>query len=419
MSTFTSPFTGTIVEPTDVSYYALNFTQTTQLYWPAVVNPTQVPASRIMDCSTSVANLQVILPQGNQGSVGSDILFRNTGSVSFSIVDFSGDASVIIGPGKALYYYLSDNSTVDGIWQNITFGAGTSSADAATLQGAGLTTLFGKLAVTANIIEVSGSPTFTDASRANSYVWTSGAGTFTLPTSPSISNGWWIGFRNGGTGTLTITAPGTSKINTLSSIDINPNNSGFIYFEGSSGNYFTIGFAAEVNPTFTSGTYDVDSIVGSSLSLVSFAPNIQNYEALSGTRTTNLTVTLPAITQLYGFVNDTTSGAYTITFKVSGSSSSISLPAGQVAIVIANGPTLYIISQTTTNIFYGVNGSAGVPTYSFTNDSTSGMYLIGSHILGFSANSIQMLNINNSNTLSPQISTPAAFNAALISGGTF
>ena len=99
MPTFTSPFTGTVVEPTDVSYYALSFSTDTQLYWPAVVNPTQVPAARIMDCTPSTFGLSVILPQANQGSVGTDILIRNFGSNSFVVTDYSGDASVTVSPG--------------------------------------------------------------------------------------------------------------------------------------------------------------------------------------------------------------------------------------------------------------------------------------------------------------------------------
>jgi hypothetical protein len=372
-----------------------------------------------MDCTPATTLLQLILPQANQGSVGSDILIRNKGSVAFTIVDFDGNESVVVNPGVSKYLYLSDNTTTGGVWQNVTFGTGTSAADAASLQGAGLTTLFGKLAVTSNAIEVSASPSLNDASRANSYIWTGGAGTFTLPNAASLTDGWWIGFRNGGTGTLTIQTTNTALINKLGSIAITPNNSGFIYYDAATGNFSTFGFAAEVNPTFTSGTYDVDSIVGANLSLVSFAPNIQDYVALSGTRTTSLTITLPAITQLYGFINDTTSGAYNLIFKVSGSSSSITLGAGQVAIVIANGPLLYVIAQTSTNIFYASNGSASTPSHSFLNDTHTGMYLVGTSVLGLTANSVEMLNIDNTNTSSPQITTPATFNAALIPGGTF
>ena len=58
-------FAGDVIQPTDVSYYALSFSTDTQLYWPAVVNPTQVPAARIMDCVASLGNLSIVLPDAS------------------------------------------------------------------------------------------------------------------------------------------------------------------------------------------------------------------------------------------------------------------------------------------------------------------------------------------------------------------
>jgi len=421
MSTsFTSPFTGTVVEPTDVSYYALNFSSNTQLYWPAVVNPTQVPASRIMDCVPSTTSLTVILPQGNQGSVGTDILIRNKGSVPFTVTAFDGSQSVTLTNGTSRYFYLSNNTTIAGVWQNVQFGTGTSAADAATLQGAGLTTITGQLAVTSNVVEVSSTPTITDNSRAATFVWTSGNGTFTLPNSTTLSGGWFIGFRNNGSGTLAITPTSPALINGLTTISTNPGDSGYILYEQSTGNFFTVGWAVPANVTFTSATYDVDSIAGTSLNLVSYAPIIQTYVALSGTRTTTLNVTLPAITQIYVLVNNTSSSAYNISFNVSGSSTlPVVLYAGQVVTALSDGNTLFALTTTTTGVFFANNGSASAPSYSFNSDHTTGMYLVGTSVLGLTANSTQMLLIDNTNTSSPQISTPATFNAGLIPGGTF
>ena len=151
---FTSPFTGTVVQPTDVSYYDLSFSADVELYWPAVVNPTQVPAARIIDASTSTSGLSIALPQADQGTVGADILIRNKGATAFLVTDFDGGASVSIDPGISHYFYLTDNTTEAGVWSNVTFGAGTSSADAASLAGAGLTSVAGLLAVTGNIVQV-------------------------------------------------------------------------------------------------------------------------------------------------------------------------------------------------------------------------------------------------------------------------
>jgi len=420
MPIYTSPFTGTVVQPTDVSYYELNFSANVQLYWPAVVNPQQVPAARIIDATPSVASLVISLPAANQGTTGTDILLRNFGAVAFTVEDFDGTGSVSVAAGESKYFYLSDNTTTAGVWQNVTFGTGTSSADAASLDGSGLVALAGKLNVTQNIIEVSSPPTINDASRASTFLWVSGNNTATLPTAASLTAGWFIAFRNAGTGTLTFATQGTSTINGGPSLDVNPGESGFIVFQQSTNNFFTVGLAIPSNVTFTSATYDVDAILPNTFSLVSFAPIIQTYIALSGTRAVDLDVTLPATTQLYILTNNTGQPGYNVTFQVSGSAQTpIDLPDGSVAIVLSDGNFLYVISQSTVSSFFAVNGSAAGPSFSFINDTNTGMYLAGVGVLGLSANSTLMLEIDNTNVLDPQVSTPATFNAGLIGGGTF
>lgn len=420
MTTFTSPFTGNVVQPTDVSYYALSFSADTQLYWPAVVNPTQVPSARIMDCVASTTGLSILLPDATQGSVGEDILFRNLGLNTFVIKDAAGGQSISVAAGMARYVYLTDNSSVGGIWSSIEFGAGTSYADAAALQGAGLTTIAGKLATTQNLVNVTTSPTISDSSRAATFVWNSGAGTFTLPTISSLSTGWYIGFRNNGTGALIINAPSPNTINNNSSVTANPGDSGFIIFDISTGNFVTVGLSAPANVTFTSATYDVDSIPGSTFSLVTFAPIIQTYIAQTGSRSTTLTITLPATTQLYIFNNDTGHSDYNVEFQIQGSAQPpLVVGTGNIATVLSDSQNLYLLTSTTSNIFYAVNGIATAPSYSFITDATTGMYLPGSNILGFAANGIEVAYIDNTNTLLPKFKVNATLTANLISGGTF
>lgn len=420
MPIYTSPFTGTVVQPTDVSYYELNFSANVDLYWPSVVNPQQVPAARIIDATPSTSGLVVVLPAANQGALGTDILIRNLGADDFTVEDFAGTGSVLVEVGKSKYFYLSENTTEAGVWQNVEFGAGTSSADAASLAGAGLVALTGKLNATQNIVEISSPPTITDASRASTFLWVSGNNTATLPTAVSLTAGWFIAFRNAGTGTLTFATQGTSVINGGASLDVNPGESGFIVFQQSTGDFFTVGLAIPSNVTFTSATYDVDSIIPNTLSLVSFAPIIQTYVALSGTRAVDLDVTLPATTQLYILTNNTGQPGYNVTFQVSGSiQTPINLADGSVAIVLSDGNFLYVISQTNATTFFAVDGSAAAPSFSFINDNNTGMYLAGVGVLGLSANSTLMLEIDNTNVLDPQVSTPATFTAGLITGGTF
>lgn len=420
MPTYTSPFTGTVVQPTDVSYYALSFTTDTVLYWPAVVNGEQVPAARIMDCVAGLGNLTISLPDASQGAVGTDILVRNLGLNDFVVEDAAGGQSVTVAVGKSRYFYLVDNSSVGGGWENLEFGAGTSYADAATLQGAGLTTISGRLATTQNIVNVSSTPTINDASRASTFVWNSGAGTFTLPAVSGLSTGWYIGFRNAGTGSLTITPQGSTLINKQSSIVANPGDSGYVVYDSTTASFLTVGLTAAANVTFTSATYDVDSIPGTTFSLVNYAPIIQNYIAQTGTRTQTLTVTLPATTQLYILINATGYASYDIEFVVEGSlSPALVVSTGNIATVLCDGQNLYLLTSSASNIFYAVNGAVGAPSFSFLNDSTTGMYLPGVNVLGLAVNGVNIVNIDNTNTLQPVTKVSSELKANLISGGTF
>jgi len=419
MPTYTSPFTGDVIQQTDVSYFDLNFDADVDLYWPLVINPTQVPAARIMDCTPDGAGLNITLPNAQQGSVGIDILFRNFGAVTFFVNDFDGGSSVSIPSGTSVYFYLSDNSTTAGVWQNVTFGTGTSSADAATLAGYGLAALSGKLNVTQNVQTISTTTTALNTDRATTFVWTGGNGTFNLPATAGLTAGWFISFRNNGTGALNIVPNGISQINNISNLTVNPGDSGIIMFQQSTGNFFTVGLATPSNVTFTSASYDVDSIVGATFSLVSYAPIIQTYVAQSGTRTTDLTVILPATTQIYILANDTL-GPYNLFFEVSGTSQPPTpVTPGSVVLVLSDGNNLYVISQSATTAFFANDGAAATPSFSFLNDTTTGMYLANIGVLGLTANGVEMINIDNSNPFDPQISTPATFTAALISGGTF
>jgi hypothetical protein len=419
---YTSPFTGTVVTPTDVSYYALSFGSNTPLFWPSIVNQGvgEVPAARIIDCVATANSLSISLPEADQGTVGADILFRNLGSNAFTITDFSGANSVSVPVGISKYFYLTNNSTAGGVWGNVTFAAGTSYADAATLAGAGLTAINGQLATTQNVVDISATPTINDASRATTFNWGGGTGAFTLPSVQSLSTGWWIGFRNNGTGSLSITPTSPDLINTESTIVTNPGDSGFIFYDSVAGGFITVGWVAPSAVTFNSATYDVDTIVGNTFSLVSYAPIIQTYIAQSGTRTQTLAVTLPAITQIYILVNNTNQTGYNITFQCQGSSQTpLILSAGNILTVLSDGTSLYTLTAASTGLFYASNGTQSLPSYSFNNDTTTGMYLVGTGVLGLTANGTEIINMDGSNPMQPAVNVAATLTAELISGGAF
>lgn len=422
MTTYTSPFTGDIVQPTDVSYYALSFSTDQTLAWPAFIaeGADVIAAARIMDCTPSTAGLTITLPYGNQASVGTDILFRNLGAVSFTVEDSAGGQAVVIDAGEARYFYLANNTTEAGVYRNFAYGVGTSAADAASLVGNGLINLGGLLETSTEVVQTSSNITFVESDRALAYVWTGGLGTATLPSAASISAGWYVMLRNGGTGSLTINAPATKTINGSSTQILYPTDSAIITYDITSQNFFTIGLSRQTTVSYTAATYDVDSIVGNTLDLTSFAPSIQTYEAFSGTRTQTLAVTLPAITQIYVISNITGQSGYAITFEVSGSlSAPTSFSNGTTAIILTNGTEIYILTQSVTGVFYASDGSVGSPSYTFNSDNGTGLYLNATHDMRVASNGVDVMSFNATNPSSLQVSTDAQFNAALIAGGTF
>lgn len=227
--------------------------------------------------------------------------------------------------------------------------------------------------------------------------------------------------RNGGTGTLTVAAPAGSTVDNLTTATLYPQDSAIVVFDKQTGKFFTVGLTRPSVLSYTAASYDVDNIFSNTLNLVSFAPTIQTYLAFSGSRTETLNVLLPPITQVYILSNDTNQSGYAVTFQVSGSSQApIPVSTGSSVILLSDGENLSILSsQSITGNFLANNGSAGSPSYSFTSDTSSGMYLKGIHNLALAAYGIDMLNIDATNLGNLQISTPAQFNAKLIAGGTF
>ena len=422
MPTFTSPFTGTVVQPTDVSYTALAIESNVTLSWPPYTVPGDgtVAAARIMDCTPDTDGWVVTLPPGNQGSTGTDILFRNMGADSFFVEDIDGFQAIEILAGESRYVYLSDNSTEAGTYENVTFGAGTSAADAATLVGNGLVDILGRLATGSQVVETAINTTLTENNRSATYVWNGGAGTITLPSTATANTGWFVNIRNSGTGSVVITPPVTKTINGLSSLSMFPSDSAVVIMDFSTGNFFTVGLPRQVDVSFTAATYDVDSIVGNTLDLTTYAPTIQTYIALSGTRTVDLDVVLPAITQMYIISNQTGQSSYDINVEVTGTVlPPIQIANGSSAIILTSGTNAFLLTQAWIYIYYAVNGTTAGPSFSFSNDTNTGMYLKATSRPAISAGSTDMMIIDNTNPLTPKTTFTGEVKAGLISGGTF
>jgi hypothetical protein len=191
-------------------------------------------------------------------------------------------------------------------------------------------------------------------------------------------------------------------------------------YDPTSVGFITVGWSLPSAVTFNSATYDVDTIAGNTLNLTAYAPIIQTYIAQSGSRTQTLAVTLPAITQLYILVNNTNQIGYNITFKCQGSAAApLVLTAGSVLTVLSDGTNLYSLVTATTGINYVSNGTSGVPSYSFSNDVTTGLFLRDTARLGITTGGVELIDVNNNNPSDPVVTVAARLNATVISGGTF
>jgi hypothetical protein len=376
---FTSPFTGQVIQPTDVSFRAITLSVTTTLSWPINGSDTDNAAARIMNVTATAGSLLLKMPPANQTSVGQDALIRNVGATTFTVADYNGNTIVAVASGEAKYIYITTNATEAGTWGIISFGVGSSSADAATLAGYGLKAISTTLNQAHTVQTFSSNYTAVAADRASSYVWTGGSGTLGVTAATTLGNDWFFMVRNAGTGTLTVT-PAGGLINGAASIALQPADSAFVVCSGAA--FFTVGLGRSTQFNFTQLTKAVVS--GSYTLTASEASNVvQKY---TGTLSGNVTVTLPQTVQVYYITNQTNGGGpgYQITFTTGSGGATATIPAGQQVILLCDSVNLLnasTIAAGAVNVSL-VDGTAGAPSLNFANETSTGVYRPGSGEFG-------------------------------------
>ena len=408
MTTYTNPYTGQTISPSQVGYESLTISTDTTLQWPINGNTSNVVAN-IIEVTATTTGLHLLLPAATQVSVGQSVLIRNVGTNSFTVTDQSLNTIIAIGSGIAEYVYLTNNSTINGTWSTVQFGAGTSSANAAQLAGYGLQANGLTLNTITPVNTVSATYTMLNTDQSSIYVWTGGAGNLTLPAASSVGRAWFVIVKNDGTGIVTIYPQGTDTIDGNATQQLQIGESIVFVSSGVSGTgWYSWAYGRSATFFFTQL---VKNVTGGTVTLsAAEASNIiQEYQ---GTLTSNCNVILPPTVQLYSISNNTT-GSYSLTFKTSSvGAGSVTLPQGQTIIAICDGTNVYN-AQTSTSSFINAltlgNGSAAAPSLSFQGDATTGLYLAASHQLGFSVNGL------NGATLTPTgLLVPVGIN-----GGSF
>ena len=443
--TYVNPFTGGTVQPAQVSYESITISANTTLQWPINGN-TNTVVSNIIDCTAtfgaaiftgsisgttltvssvtsgavaigqtitasnittgttitagsgsswtvsisqtvssttiSAAALNLLMPPANQVSVGQAIIIRNPGTYAYTVTDNSGNTIVSVASGIAQYIWVTSNSTTNGTWSSVTFGAGTSAASAASLAGYGLVAQSTVLSQSYLYSATYSNRTLAATDRAAFIVWSSGVGTITLPPSGTAGANWFVMVRNNGTGILTIATQGTDTLDGNTTFQLQLAQSMVIVNNGS-GSFNSFGYSQPssfnytiLSLTVTGGSYTLSSVQAQSV--------IQSY---SGTLTANQIVVLPPTVQIYSLSNNTT-GSYSLTFKTaSGSGSTLVLTQGNTVIAICDGTNVYNSQTqaitTATAITLGT-GTATNPSLNFSGNTNTGVYLPATGQVGIS-----------------------------------
>jgi hypothetical protein len=409
---YISPFTGDVVQPTDVSFRAFNLNADTTLAWPINGNATGNYAARIMQVTPNAGGRKLYMPPANQTSVGTDAMIRNMSAYSFDVVDNDGNIIITIASGKAWYIYITTNTNEAGTWGVIDFGAGTSSADAATLAGLGLVAISTTLNQSHPASTFTNGYTFTTSDRAQTKVWASGTGTVYLPAVATAGNNWFMLLKNNGTGSLIVDCNLAETIDGGLTKTYAPGESSFIICTGSE--YVTVGYGVSSTFAFTALVYPVST--GTYLLTSSEVSN--TIQEFVGTLTGNVTVSYPPVVNLYVVSNQTVDNGYslTLTTGVVGGSNAI-IPPGQQATLICDG-TNFLNANTTqagaTSVSL-VNGTVGTPSLNFGTETSTGVYHPSAGQFGISVLGTQRVNVTASGIT---VTGSGTFTTG-IAGGTF
>ena len=341
MTIYTDVFGGANIYPSEISYSSLTLTASVYLSWPEETSTNQNLATRIIDVTAS-AGLSIYLPDANKTGTGNTILFNNVGANTVTVRNSVGTQVVTVGSGELWQVYLTNNTTAAGTWQALQYGAAVSQTNASSLAGTGIVAVGTLLSQSVPVTSFNANYTAGVNDRAKMFNWTGAGGTLTLPDATVVGNNWFIYLRNSGSGAILADPPGLITINGAVSLSFQPGDSAIIASDGT--DFYTIGFGQSATFAFDytvidiagTGTY---TLVGSELNRIAYR--------FTGALTGNRTVVVPATVQQY-WVDNQTTGAYTLTIDPSGGGTGFNVGQGERVILYCDGTD--VLNATTQGI---------------------------------------------------------------------
>lgn len=356
MPIYTDVFGGANIFPSEISYSALTLTADVTLSWPEETSTSVNLATRIMNISAADAGRSIYLPDASKTGTGQTILFNNVGAQTITVRNDGGTQVVTIAAGTLWQVYLTNNSTANGTWSILQYGATTSLANASALAGTGIVAVGALLSQSVPVTGFNSNYTATTADRAKMFNWTGAGGTLTLPQPTTVGNNWFMYLRNSGSGAILADAPGITLIDGAADLSFQPGESAIIASDGTG--FYTIGFGQSATFAFDYTVIDVPgtgnyTLVGSELNRVAYR--------FTGILTGNRTIIVPATVQQY-WVDNQTTGAYVFTVKTS-SGLGVILASGERAILYSDGTD--VLDADTASVSYPIavnQGGTGATT---------------------------------------------------------
>jgi hypothetical protein len=356
MPIYTDVFGGANIFPSEISYSALTLTADVTLSWPEETSTSVNLATRIMNISAADAGRSIYLPDASKTGTGQTILFNNVGAQTITVRNDGGTQVVTIAAGTLWQVYLTNNSTANGTWSILQYGATTSLANASALAGTGIVAVGALLSQSVPVTGFNSNYTASTADRAKMFNWTGAGGTLTLPQPIIVGNNWFMYLRNSGSGAILADAPGITLIDGAADLSFQPGESAIIASDGTG--FYTIGFGQSATFAFDYTVIDVPgtgnyTLVGSELNRVAYR--------FTGILTGNRTIIVPATVQQY-WVDNQTTGAYVFTVKTS-SGLGVILASGERAILYSDGTD--VLDADTASVSYPIavnQGGTGATT---------------------------------------------------------
>jgi len=327
-------FGGGSINPAQKTYLELTISADVQLQWPIEqqIGGDDV-AVDIIDIDATVPGLNVDFDDARQVSTGYTTLFTNIGSNTVTIRDAGGGTIISLAGGEAWFIYLTDNSTLAGLWRTFQLGATVSVANASALAGAGLKAISTTLnqTIPPTIVLAGSSPLdLTDADRAQLNIWNSGVGTFNLPDPATVGSDWFTYIRNDGSGVLTVNTP-SGVIDDGGSLMLNPGVSGTFVTDGT--DWFTIGLTSSLDTGFDFTEIDVS---GSGDFVLSGVQLDRVAYRFIGSLTGDRNIVVPNTIQEY-WVDNSTSGAFSLFVNTAAQATPVEIGQGTRNILYCDG----------------------------------------------------------------------------------